>query len=96
MILEYPKFVKMAFTLLEHQLDFLNRRFLETAINRSAQVREAIELLIVKYGGELVYEPPKGITSQDDETLKQMVEHTGEASASPCDSRGRVEKYVLR
>ncbi len=89
MILEYPKFVKMAFTLLEHQLDFLNRRFQETGINRSAQVREAIELLIVKYGGELVYEPPKVITSQDDETLKQMVEHTGEASVEALAKRGR-------
>jgi len=51
-MMEYPRFTKMTFSILEHQLDWLNRHFAETAVNRSVAVREAIELLMAKHDGK--------------------------------------------
>lgn len=47
--MDYPRFERLTVYIMPRHLDFLNRRFNELGINRSINVREAMELLMAKY-----------------------------------------------
>lgn len=56
--MKYPNFERLVVTVLPHQIEWLNIRFYETGINRSAQAREALQLLIEKHDKEKKSEAP--------------------------------------
>lgn len=51
-MMEYPRFSRLTATVLERQHEWLIRKSIETALPKSALLREAIELLIAKHERE--------------------------------------------